>query len=189
MKKYLYLNIAVLILGFSLPAQAQIKIVLGGDSLERTCYEKALYGNTGTKRAIDICNDAVENFTTHKNRPANHINRGVLLMRSGKLEAARRDYEKAIELNPDLRDAYVNYGALLIQMQDYDAALTALNKAVEGEHTKHLHEALYNRAIAYDRQDRFREAYLDLKRALELRPEWDDAKRAISRYSVAKKSG
>ena len=189
MRKYLYLNIAVLILGFSLPAHAQIKIVLGGDSLERTCYEKALYGNTGSKQAIDICDNAVENFTTHKNRPANHINRGVLLMRSGKFEAARRDYEKAIELNPDLRDAYINYGALLIQMQDYDAALTALNKAVEGEHTKNLHEALYNRAIAYDRQDRFREAYLDLKRALKLRPEWDDAKRAISRYSIVKKSG
>jgi len=188
MKKFLHISIATTLLcGLSLSAHAQL--IIGGEGIQRDCYEKALYGDMGTKQAIEICNDAVNQVSSLKNKTASHVNRGILYMRSGDFNSARKDYEKAINLSPNLREAYVNYGALLIHEKDYDGAITALNQAVEGETIRNLHEALYNRAIAYDRQDRFREAYLDLKRALELRPEWADAKRAISHYSVAKKSG
>ena len=179
----------VLFSTFSLSAQAQIKTVIGAGTIEQDCFNVTFYGDMGTQKAVNICDEAISQSTSRNNKAANHVNRGILLMRGGNLDAARIDYEKAIKLKPDLRDAYVNYGALLIHNEDYDGALRALDKAIEGEGTTNLHEALYNRAIVYDRQNRFREAYLDLKRALELRPEWDDAKQAISRYSVAKKSG
>ena len=184
MQKLLFI---VLLSALALPAQAQI--IIGGNSLHRDCYESVAFSHSATKNAIETCDMALSIDSAHKNKTASHVNRGILYMRSGDFNSARKDYEKAINLSPNLREAYVNYGALLIHEKDYDGAITALNQAVEGETIRNLHEALYNRAIAYDRQDRFREAYLDLKRALELRPEWDDAKRAISRYSVAKKSG
>jgi hypothetical protein len=50
-------------------------------------------------------------------------------------------------------------------------------------------EALYNRAIAYDRLDEFSLAYKDLKEALVLRPDWDVALKAINNYEVVPKPG
>jgi len=111
-------------------------------------------------------------------------------MRKGDHAAARADFETAIKLNPDLPKFYVNYGAVLIHMHDYDGAVEALDTAIQGLEEKDVHEALYNRAIAYDRKKQYKAAYLDLKRALELRPDWPDAQKAISRYKVdAKPAG
>jgi len=163
MKKRLYIcAMATFISGFSLSAQAQV--IVGGEGPQHLCYKKALYGNMGTKTALKICDEGVKQITSHKNKTATHINRGILLMRKG-------DHP----------------GAVLIHMNDYDGALDALNVAVETLDEKDLHEALFNRALAYDRKKQYREAYLDLKRALELRPDWTAAQQAISNYKVETK--
>jgi len=186
MKKRLYIcAMATFISGFSLSAQAQV--IVGGEGPQHLCYKKALYGNMGTKTALKICNEGVKQITSHKNKTATHINRGILLMRKGDHPAARADFEKAISLRPKLPQTYINYGAVLIHMNDYDGALDALNVAVETLDEKDLHEALFNRALAYDRKKQYREAYLDLKRALELRPDWTAAQQAISNYKVETK--
>jgi len=45
-------------------------------------------------------------------------------------------------------------------------------------------EALYNRAIAYDRLQNYKGAYKDLKQALVLRPDWEPAMNLLSGYQV-----
>lgn len=166
---------------------AQAQIIVGGEGPQRACYEKAFYGDQGSKAAIDICNLAVKDVTSRKNKTASHVNRGILFMRKGDYPAARADFEAAIKLKPKLAKTYVNYGAVLIHMQDYDGAIEALNLAVQGLKETDIHEALFNRALAYDRKKQYKSAYLDLKRALELRPDWSDAQRAINNYKVETK--
>jgi lipoprotein NlpI len=45
-------------------------------------------------------------------------------------------------------------------------------------------EALYNRAVAYDRLENYKGAYKDLKQALVLRPDWEPALALLSGYQV-----
>jgi len=49
-------------------------------------------------------------------------------------------------------------------------------------------EALYNRAIAYNRLNNYKGAYNDLKQALVLKPEWTAALKALESYTVTKQS-
>ena len=58
-------------------------------------------------------------------------NRGLALQKLGKADEAKRDYIKAIEINPKSLDAIVNLGALYFTEGNYVAAETELKKAVE----------------------------------------------------------
>jgi len=179
---------ALILSGASTATYAQL--IVTGKGPQQTCYEAALYGNPGTKPAIASCTQGLDRALSRKDKAATYVNRGILLMRRTQFEQARKDYEKAIEISPNLPEAYMNYGAVLIHLNDYDSALIALNTAINNLKPKQLHQALYNRAIVYDAQEKHREAYLDLKQALELRPDWDDALKSIERYTVVtKKSG
>ena len=76
-------------------------------------------------------------------------------------------------------------------MYETDDAIEALSKAIALPQTGavgKLPEALFNRSIAYDRNQNYKAAYLDLRRALELRPDWPPALAAIKRYNVKKPS-
>ncbi|MEP1231208.1 MAG: tetratricopeptide repeat protein [Litorimonas sp.] len=191
MKKYFpaltaTLTFATILFSFSSESYAQA--IIEGKGPQQVCYESALYGKQGTKYTINACTEGLDAALSRKDRAATYVNRGILHMRNTKFERARKDYEAAIKTYPDLPEAYMNYGAVLIQLDDYDGALKALNKAIDELPPKHLHQALFNRAIIYDSQEKYRDAYLDLKRALELRPDWDDALKSIKRYLVAPKN-
>jgi len=114
------------------------------------------------------------------------VNRGILFMRRGDHEKASKDYQAAIDIKPDLTAAYVNYGAALIRDGNLEVALKKLNIALEDLDSETRPEALYNRAIIFDRQENFRDAYFDLKAALALRPDWEAALSLIGRYEVRK---
>lgn len=61
----------------------------------------------------------------------------VMLLRStarfmlGQTDAGRRDLKRALELDPDLRQGWLNWAALDIAEERYDQALAALRKAEE----------------------------------------------------------
>ena len=50
--------------------------------------------------------------------PNLHYNIGVMNMETGELEAAMGNFEKAVELKPDYSDAYINMGAVTLQMAE-----------------------------------------------------------------------
>lgn len=108
-------------------------------------------------------------------------------MRAGDYDKSRDHYKTAITYAPDLPEAYINYGAALIYMENYGLAVNTLSTAIGLGETKpfeKLPEALFNRALAYDREKNYKAAYLDLRRALALRPDWPPASAAIRRYDV-----
>ena len=57
------------------------------------------------------------------------------------------DFNKVIELSPDMPIAHYNKGVLLIMDQDYTSALNSLNKAIELKPS--FGEAYYNRGYVY----------------------------------------
>lgn len=181
------LRLSCLVLGtaaFSTAAQAQLVVQGKGDAV--SCYEYSARGNKGSRSAIETCTDALTQSLTGKDRAATFVNRGILLMRKGDQLRASKDYQSAIEIKPQLTEAYVNHGASLIRQGEFDAALEKLNHALNDTNSLTRPEALYNRAIILDRQENYRDAYRDLKEALELRPQWEPALDLIDHYEVRK---
>jgi len=170
----------------SLTATASAQIIVQGSGAARDCYVST---KTGTSRAsaIRTCKTALSEFLYTSDLAATHVNLGILLMRKGDYAEAQTHYAKAIEMRPNLAEAHINHAASLIYMADYSAAVTSIDKAIEIG-TEKMPEALYNRAVAYDRLQNYNGAYKDLKQVLILRPHWEPALELISGYQVIKRS-
>jgi len=171
----------------SLPASASAQVVVLGSGDAQACYQMTRDGNTGSSEAIQTCLSALDLDLLRKDETATHVNIGILYMRSGAFDKSQKHFQTAISYSPDLPEAYINYGASLIYMEDYGLAITALSTAIDLGETEpfgKMPEALFNRALAYDREENYKAAYLDLRRALALRPDWPPALAAIRRYNV-----
>lgn len=169
------------------PASAQMIVV--GEGHAASCYQSARDGNPGTQNALDVCDRALETGrTTKRDRAATHVNRGVLLMRSGALEASEADYRAALRIRDDLPEAHINLGVALYQMNRDAEALAAYDTAVAMEDDKLLPMALFNRGLLHERRDDVRAAYRDFKRAAELDPDWALPRDALTRFTVTKRN-
>ena len=163
-------------------AFAQVTIIGGG--VAKDCYEAAKYQRVSASEGEKICTKAIESEIMNvTNKAATYTNRGVLRMRAGRLEAALSDYDIAKQLNPDEGATYLNEGAAHIMRKDFDAAMVSLNKAIELD-SHDLYAAYYNRAIAKEQTGDIQGAYFDFKRADELNPESDLARRQMQRFDV-----
>jgi len=172
-----------LILSISQSALAQSLVI--GDGGARECYLKVRYGDPGKASSIRECKKALRTMDlTLKDEAATHVNLGILQMRHGDYAEARANYDIALNMTPNLPEAHINNSAVLIYMGDHHSAIEAVNKALELG-TKKVPEALFNRAMAYDHLKKYNKAYADLKKVLELRPDWPPALRAIDNYEVA----
>jgi len=176
---------ALAILIFAPAAEAQV--IVGGNSEARTCYMRAKTDQAGHYASIKTCENALTNISLNqKDLAATHVNLGILLMRRGDYEKSLRAYERAAELRPELAETHINRGACLIFLSRPEEAVDALSESIDLG-TDNLPEALYNRAIAYERLGQVKEAYFDFKKAQELRPDWELPGRALERYQVTSK--
>lgn len=176
-----------LVLSLAISAQAQAQVIVHGNSEARACYMAAKTDDAGRRASIKRCETALDDeFLNRKDKTATQVNMGILLMRSGGHESALAAYDRAIELQPELAEAHINRGACLIHLSRPEDAIAALSKSIDLG-TKHLPDALYNRAIAYERLGDIKPAYKDFKRAADLRPEWTAPSRALERYQVVSK--
>ncbi len=182
MKRFSATLLALTVTAFALPAQAQLVVL--GNGQAASCYQDTIRGNQGSFSAIKTCSDALKETLSAKDQAATYVNRGVLYMRKGDQVRAAADYEKALDIRPNLTEAHINHAASMIRLQDFDGALVALNTALEDKNLTKRPEALYNRAIALDYKEDYRGAYFDLKEALAIRPDWAPAVALISRYTV-----
>ena len=74
-------------------------------------------------------------------------NRGNAYVRLGEHERAIKDYDKAIELNPDYAKAYYNRGLAYAEQQKYNEAIKDYNKAIKLN--PDYAEVYNNRGIVY----------------------------------------
>jgi len=96
------------------------------------------------------------------------LDRGNAYLIKGQYDEAISDYNKALQINPKLAEAYCARGRTYLLKGEYEQAMSDLNKAIEMN--PRLAEAYYNRGDAYGSKGQFDEALSDFNKALEINP-------------------
>jgi len=163
-------------------AQAQ-SVVSRGVGLSHDCYIYAKLGQD-LYGGVEVCTQSLKReMLTLKDQAATHDNRGVLLDMMGNAEEAVKDFNTAIRLNPNLGDPYVNLGSMLIKKRQYQAALDHINKGLDlGASFPHI--GYYDRAVAEEMMGRYKEAYYDYKKVLEIEPNYSQASERLKDFIV-----
>ncbi len=128
-------------------ANAAVTVIGGG--LAQACSRAAISGQTDPKYQ-ELCTLALETeYMNSRDRAGTFVNRGVLKLRSMSWRQARRDFDNALRLKPDLGEAYVNRGAASIGEKRYADSLPDINRGLELG-VEEPAKAYYNRALAYE---------------------------------------
>ena len=111
------------------------------------------------------------------NSPRAHNNMGDVYCQEGNLEGGIREFKKAIELKANYADAYHNLANTYHHKGDLKEAVRFYQEAVS--FNPKLFESHYNLGIIYLNTGEFDLAKLQLEKALELRPEDENARTAL----------
>lgn len=165
-------------------AQAQVVITLG-TGMAHDCFLHAKAG-TNLMEGVQVCNGALDHDPLSKrDRAGTFDNRGVLLDLLGRTQAAADDFNASIALDPSLGDPYVNLGAMLIKKGQHEEALSQINKGIDlGMAFPHI--GYYDRAVAEQMLGRFKEAYYDYKKVLEIDPHFAMASERLKDFVVTR---
>jgi len=162
-------------------AQAQITVSQGSGPGQE-CYRHARFGFDPIA-GIKACDLALEQVLTISDRAATYDNRGVILNQAGRSDEAGEDFAKAIALQPDLGDPYINSGSVLIKKKLYEDALVQINKGLAlGVSMPQV--GYYDRALALQLLGRYKESYYDYKKALEIEPNFRLASERLKDFVV-----
>lgn len=94
---------------------------------------------------------------------------------------ALADFDRAASRAPDMGEAYVNEGAVLIAQRRYGLAIGAIDRGL-ALGASAPERAYYNRALANLHLDNLAEAYGDLTKASQLAPDWDAPKQELANF-------
>lgn len=173
---------AALLASAATPAAASVIVV--GSSEARVCYEAADSPQPPSVNDVRRCDMAlVDDMLTAYDRVATHVNRGILRLRRGMVDEAVVDFDRAIALDPNQPEAYLNKGAALIRRQNPAEALQLFTVALE-RHTTRPAVAHYGRAVANEDLGNVAAAYFDYQRASELDPDWAEPRQELSRFRI-----
>ncbi len=175
---------AIAALSIGTGARAAVTVIGGG--LAEACSKAAIGGKTDPK-SERLCTDALETeMLSSRDRAGTLVNRGVLKLRRLSYEAAIKDFDAAVVMQPELAEAYVNRGAAAIGEHRYAESLPDLNKAI-ALGVQEPAKAYFNRALAYEALDDMKSAYFDYQKAVELKPDWQAPKDELVRFHVSTK--
>jgi tetratricopeptide (TPR) repeat protein len=165
-------------------AQAQV-VVSVGMGMAHDCFLHAKAG-TNLLEGVGVCNGALEHDPLNKrDRAGTFDNRGVLLDLMGRTQEAADDFNASIALEPSLGDPYVNLGAMLIKKGQHEEALSQINKGIDlGMAYPHI--GYYDRAVAEQMLGRFKEAYYDYQKVLEIDPHFAMASERLKDFVVTR---
>lgn len=168
----------------SAPAGAAISVLNG--SLGESCYEAAESGDTSAD-GLRICSLALEQTALDtRDRAATLINLGIIRSNSDDAEGALNSYNQGLALDPSLGEGYVDRGAAKIVLRDFSGAVDDISKGLALNANK-PEIAYYDRAIANEALGNIRDAYIDYKKAVELRPDFALASQQLLRFKVVRK--
>ncbi|HEY0627392.1 MAG TPA: tetratricopeptide repeat protein [Allosphingosinicella sp.] len=168
-------------------APAAASVLSLGNSAAKSCFMAADSLSMPTREQLAACDEAIsgEPLAPH-DLVATHVNRGILLLRRGDIDGSVRDFDKAIALDPNQAEAYLNKGAALIKVGNAQGALPLFSVALQ-KNTQRPALAYYGRGVANEELGNIRSAYLDYKKASENAPKWDAPKQDLSRFRVNQK--
>jgi tetratricopeptide (TPR) repeat protein len=181
------LTLAVILAGLAAtPAVASIMVV--GNTLGASCYQAAR-SQSGSDEALSICDRAFkEGEMNFHDTVATHVNRGIVNVYRKDYQSAVADFDRAIAMNPNEPESYLNKGSTLLRMgAGANQAIPLLNESLE-RNTRKPELAYFSRAIAHEISGDVQSAYADYKRAQELAPRWAQPSRELSRFQVRRAS-
>ena len=168
-----YLTIAFLAPG---AAFAQMSVSTFGATDAQLCYQAAADDFASD---TDDCDEALKGGRlTRRDRTATFVNRGIILNREGRLDEALSDFDKALDENGRLAEAFLNRGNTYYLMRRYDEAIDDYRSSLRYELTQ-SHVAWYNIGLAQEaRKDvvKAKEAY---RTALEISPDFGPARKKL----------
>jgi len=117
------------------------------------------------KDSLTLWNDVLKKYT---NNSKAWNNRGAALSSLGRYAEAIPDYDKALQIKPDLYEAILNRGDTKRLMHDFSGALTDYNNlSVLDPENPNLYN---NRGVLKSETNNYKEAIADYNKALELKP-------------------
>ena len=177
----LSLKIALILIASSSTAQASVLVVGGG--LAESCY-RAADARDKSHDALQICNRALLGEPlTREDRVATYVNRGILHFARGAPVEATKDFDRALALDPNEPDAWLNKAVVLVQYDKNVEALPLIERALL-LNTRRPALAYYVRGIIEEERGNIRAAYDDFRRAQSLEPRWKEPAIELARYQV-----
>jgi tetratricopeptide (TPR) repeat protein len=166
----------------AVPAGAAVMVI--GSSSARMCFEAADAQLAPSRDSLQRCDDAMNESLTDYERDATFVNRGIVKLRLGQVDASIADFDTALRHDPNQAEAYLNKGMALLHRADGWQVAVPLFDSALAKGTKRPAIAYYGRAIANEMGGHIRSAYLDYRQASELAPRWRDPKAELARFVV-----
>lgn len=171
---------------FALSAPAGAYVVVVGNNLAHDCYIAAKT-NIDLAGGVATCTAALENTAlTPHDQAGTYVNRGTILIAMKKYDAAMADYNKGIQIMPDLGDAYIDRAGAYVYFRQWAAAIADANKGLTLNPTVPF-AAYYNRAVAEHLSGDLQHAYFDYQKVLELEPRFTPASEMLKGFVVTRK--
>ena len=104
--------------------------------------------------------------SSKSNRGERYLNRANLLVVNGKWDLALVDYNKAIQVDPNLAIAYSNRGFVYYNQNKWNLALADYNKAIQID--PNLAEPYNNRGLLYYKQKKWDLALADFNKSTQI---------------------
>lgn len=157
-------------------AAAQLSVSTFGATDAQGCYEDARDGRTTSTERCDaaLAGEAL----TKRDRLATLVNRGIIHNRAGRLGDALSDFDKALDGDGALGEAWLNRGNAQFLAGRYDLAIADYEKSLDHEISKPW-VAWYNIGLAREAQKDARGARTAYERALEINPDFGLARKKL----------
>ncbi len=178
-------SIAVAIAGAgALGAAAQAAVHVTGNSSARLCYAAAA-AQAMSLNDLRPCNLALEREAlSAEDRVATLVNRGIIHFHRGSYNRAISDFDSALALDENQPEALLNKAITLMRRDESgEQALPFFNRALELG-TQRPAIAYYGRGLAHHLNGDLTSAYIDIRRASELDPEWEAPREELDNYIV-----
>lgn len=178
------LSTAALIYLMSSVAVAQTSSLIGGSGFANECYQNSQRATQTlgvARQNLEPCDRAIDDAALPQNDlVASLVNRGIIHAALQDYVAAAKDYNRALELDDKVGEAYINRGNLWFLAQRFEDAIVdydfALQFGVVNMHVAHL-----NRGMALEQLGQKDAAKASYQQALEIIPEWPPALLRIAR--------
>ena len=165
------------------PSQAKAAVTVFSMGFAGQCFHSAKFGGD-IQAGIADCSHAIdtEDLPT-RDKAGTYVNRGVLYMTLDDYASAKRDFEAAVALDPDLGEALVNLGGVKIAERHFAEGIADIDRGL-ALGPEEPEKAYFNRALADEAMDNVKAAYFDYSKAAELKPTWAPPRTALARFTV-----
>lgn len=173
------------ILAVAAPASAAITVL--GTSRAASCYEAA-ERHVPTRVNINTCLAALdEDALTSRERVATNVNLGILYFFNRDYDTALARFDQALTLDPDEPEAVLNKAITYLRRdEDGSTALPLFSQAIDMG-TREPALAYFGRGLAHEMEGDLTAAYLDIRRAAELEPDWTLPEQNLARFIVERR--